>query len=79
MKCLRITGTMHVFEDFQCDRSSDLNLSFGCNPESSDFCNNKKRPGNLLQKKSYQNSQVQTTSPIEYTCKSNAQPNKHQL
>lgn len=42
MKCLRITGTMHVFEDFPCDRSSDLNLSFGCDPESSDFCNNKK-------------------------------------
>lgn len=42
MKCLRITGTMHVFEDFPCDRSSDFNLSFGCNPESSDFCNNKK-------------------------------------
>lgn len=42
MKCLRITGTMHVFEDFACDRSSDINLSFGCNPESSDFCNNKK-------------------------------------
>lgn len=51
MICLRITGTMHVFEDFACDRSSDINLSFGCNPESSDFCNNKKWPGNLLQKK----------------------------
>lgn len=44
MKCLRITGTMHVFEDFACDRSSDINLVVILNQVISAITKNDQEP-----------------------------------